>query len=586
MATAPRKTFRLFDLYDTRDRRISYPISKLMTSSDEWQYIQPKIVEILRYRFPDVKIEPSKFGEMIISFPAESNQVSSDNGDMMPPINFGGVGLRKGDIPFKFLDKKEPNVVGIGFKVYGDAPAPTPVPAPTPAPAPTPTPAPAPTPAPTPAPALKKTYVLSAVYDRGLKMYFQLTMLEKGVEPIRKLKEETMNIVKLAHPSATFPDDPPDKYLLSIEPSSPPQPSLQVSMIGAAARGAPFPQLDKTMQSYDLYFTPYDAPAPTPNVTGECGPPASAIPPPPPPSSKLLPVFPDVTKDRVRDTFEELQKKYPSMPYLQPPNEVDLGGGYCAAWSLWIQSKLIKLSAEEYWNLPYEARQDVYARVIYGLNPTTSKFTSIGTLQMKTALEQTIVPGKRVLAPRTKRNATTGKAETLTPGRLSNNPTGSVPMLDNFAEKVMRPATQNPDAPFRWISAAGGYHIMHKKAGLLGDFVKLNNTTPDPKPILFNVAVKTYSGGSHALCFVYFPKSHEIDIVSTYTISPQMSKYDVLESMYESQAYIDGKPFYPVLNRIERQLHLPITARPAGRRRTFRKKASKRKTRRRRTIRR
>lgn len=499
MATVPRKTFILFDLYDTRDRRISYPISKLMTSSDEWQYIQPKIVEILRYRFPDVKIEPSKFGEMIISFPAESNQVSSDNGDMTPPINFGGVGLRKGDIPFKLLDKKEPNVVGIGFKVYGDAPAPAPVPAPAPAPGPA--------------------------------------------------------------------------VLVAQRPSW----WTERSRPGPAPTPAPAPAP-----------VPAPAPTPTPNVTGECGPPASAIPPPPPPSSKLLPVFPDVTKDRVRDTFEELQKKYPSMPYLQPPNEVDLGGGYCAAWSLWIQSKLIKLSAEEYWNLPYEARQDVYARVIYGLNPATSKFTPIGTLQMKTDLEQTIVPGKRVLAPRTKRNATTGKAETLTPGRLSNNPTGSVPMLDNFAEKVMRPATLNPDAPFRSILQPGGYHIIDKRpVYMFGDFVKLNNTTPDPKPILFNVSVKSYSGGGHALCFVYFPKSHEIDIVSTYAISSTMSKYDALEAMYEPRAYnTDGKPFYPLLNTIERQLHLPITPRPAGRRRTFRSKLSKRMTRRRRTIRR
>ena len=324
---------------------------------------------------------------------------------------------------------------------------------------------------------------------------------------------------------------------------------------------------------------PVPGPVPTPHVTPECGPPASAIPTPPPPSSKLLPVFPDVTKDRVRDTFEELQKKYPSMPYLQPPNEVDLGGGYCAAWSLWIQSKLIKLSAEEYWNLPYEARQDVYARVIYGLNPTTSKFRPIGTLQMKTDLEQTIVPGKRVLAPRTKKNATTGKAETLTPGRLSNNPTGSIPMQNNFEEKVMTPAAQNPDAPFRSLLRSGGYHIIDKRpVYMFGEFVNLNNTTPDPKPILFNVSVKAYKGGNHALCFVYFPKSHEIDIVSTYAISSTMSKYDAIEAMYENRTYnANGKPFYPLLNNIEEQLHLPITARPAGRRRTFRKRASMRK---------
>lgn len=441
---------------------------------------------------------------------------------------------------------------------------------------------------------------------------------------MRNFKLDTMDLVKLAYPSATFPvGDPPSKYLVSIVPDSPQQEAgLRVSLEKTKVLYFPFnsPRLaDEDPRQWYLQFDPYSGastpaptpvptpvpapvptpapapaptpvpaptPTPTPHVTSECGPPASAIPPPPPPSSKLLPVFPDVTKDRVRDTFEELQKKYPSMPYLQPPSEVNLGGGYCAAWSLWIQSKLIKLSAEEYWNLPYEARQDVYARVIYGLNPTTSKFTLFGTLQMKTDLEQTIVPGKRVLAPRTKKNATTGQAETLTPGRLTNNPTGSVPMLYNFAEKVMRPATQNPDAPFRWISAASGYHIVEKRADLFGDFVKLNNTTPDPKPILFNVTVKTYNGGYHALCFVYFPKSHEIDIVSTYTISPQMSKYDVLEAMYESNTYVDGKPNYRVLNTIEKQLHLPITPRPAGRRRTFRKRPSKRMTRRRRTIRR
>lgn len=464
MATAPRKTFRLENLYVKKEGKITvFPITTSMTNDEAWRSIEAVIKQVLGEQFREAKIEPATSDQMIISFPAETKQVSVDSdGYMSPPINLGGAGLSKGDVPFKGLINRDPSDIGIGFKVYQSTSAPTPVSTPTPAPA-----------------------------------------------------------------------------------------------------------------------------TDTPNVTSECGLSASDIPKPQPSPEKPLPVFPDVTKDRVRDTFEELQKKYPSMPVLQPSSELNLGGGYCAAWSLWIQSKLIKLSAEEYWDLPYEGREKVYAKVIYGLNPTTSRFTPIGTLRMKTEVEQTIVPGKRVLAPRTKRDATTGKAETLTPGRLSNNPTGSFPMLDNFAEKVMDPATQAPDAPFRSISLPFRYHIIDTYAvPLFGDFVKLNDTTPDPKPILFNVVAKVNPTGSHALCFVYFPKSHEIDIVSTYTLSPTMSKDVVLGVMYEPTVVSGGKPYYPVLNKIERALHLPITPRPAGRRKTFRKRASERKIRRRRTIRR
>jgi hypothetical protein len=83
---------------------------------------------------------------------------------------------------------------------------------------------------------------------------------------------------------------------------------------------------------------------------------------------------------------------------------------------------------------------------------------------------------------------------------------------------------------------------------------------------------------NHALCCVYFPKSHEIDVITTYVIAPSMNKNDIIEARYEPIKMFDA-----ALNQIERFLHLPLTPKTAGRRKTYRKRSSARKTRKRKT---
>ena len=324
------------------------------------------------------------------------------------------------------------------------------------------------------------------------------------------------------------------------------------------------------------------APNPTPTVTPECGPPTVATQP-LPTESPLL--FPDVPASKVYDITKELRKFYRHTPNLQTNKETELGGGYCTAWSLWIQTKLIKLSADEYWDSNLEDRLEVYKTVIYGGNdasdPDKTFFQPPSTLVMKTELEATLEPGKRVLAPRVKKNRKTGEVETITPRRSPFTIEGETPMQDNFRVNVMNPAIlQNPDTPFYWSPTNNrGYHIYKRVAPRFGEFMEFNRTKHDPKPILFNMSMTVKNSPTmHALCCVYFPKSHEIDVITTYVIGPEMNKNDIIEARYQPvQLNIVH------LNQIEKYLHLPITTKTAGRRKTFRKRSSARKTRKRKT---
>jgi hypothetical protein len=299
-------------------------------------------------------------------------------------------------------------------------------------------------------------------------------------------------------------------------------------------------------------------------------------------------LFPDVPASKVYDITEELRKKYKYMPNLQTGVETELGGGYCAAWSLWIQTKLMKLTAEQYWNRPLEERLEVYKKVIYKggpqpIDPTKTTWRPLSTLGMKAELEATLEPGKRVLPPRTRKNAKTGERETITPERSPFTAEGASAMHDKFRINVMNPAIlENPDTPFYWFITINGlgYHIFSKTGSMrFGEFMEFNRTKHDPKPILFNVslAVKN-SRFYHALCCVYFPKSHEIDVITTYVIAPSMNKNDIIEARYQPITMFDA-----ARNQIERFLHLPLTPKTAGRRKTYRKRSSARKTRKRKT---
>ena len=326
------------------------------------------------------------------------------------------------------------------------------------------------------------------------------------------------------------------------------------------------------------------APNPTPTVTPECGPPAVATQPPPAAQMPLL--FPDVPASKVYDITKELRTFYRYTPNLQNGKETELGGGYCAAWSLWIQTKLMKLSAYDYWDSNLEDRLEVYKTVIYGGNdasdPDKTFFQPPSTLVMKTELETTLDPGKRVLAPRARKNAKTGKVETITPTRSPFTTEGADTMHDNFRLNVMNPAImKNPDTPFYWFLTlnGNGYHIFNKTgSSRFGEFMEFNRTKHDPKPILFNVSLTAKNSRfTHALCCVYFPKSHEIDVITTYVIGPPLNKNDIIEARYQPV-----QMHYVISNQIERYLHLPITT-TAGRRKTFRKRSSARKTRKRKT---
>jgi hypothetical protein len=311
------------------------------------------------------------------------------------------------------------------------------------------------------------------------------------------------------------------------------------------------------------------APNPTPHVTPECGPPAVATQP-LPTESPLL--FPDVPASKVYDITEELRKIYRHTPNLQTSMEwSELGGGYCTAWSLWIQTKLIKLSAHDYWDLDLEDRLEVYKKVIYGGNdasdPDETLFKPPSTLVMRTELEKTLNPGMWLRPP---------------PIRSPFTIEGETPMQSDFKVNVMNPAIlRNPDTPFYWFPSGNlGYHIVYKKGSpWFGEFMELNRTKHDPKPILFNVSMQVKNSRfNHALCCVYFPKSHEIDVITTYVIEPTMNKNDIIEARYQPVQLNVGQ-----LNFIERYLHLPITKKTAGRRKTFRKRSSARKTRKRKT---
>ena len=327
------------------------------------------------------------------------------------------------------------------------------------------------------------------------------------------------------------------------------------------------------------------APNPTPTVTSECGPPAVATQPPPAAQMPLL--FPDVPASKVYDITEELRKIYRHTPNLQTGMETELGGGYCAAWSLWIQTKLMKLTADQYWNRPLEDRLEVYKTVIYGGNdasdPKKTLFEPPSTLVMKTQLETTLEPGKRVLAPRARKNTKTGEVETMTPTRSPFTAEGAGPMHDKFRINVMNPAIlENPDTPFYWFITINGhgYHIFNKTGSMrFGEFMEFNRTKHDPKPILFSVSLTVKNSRfNHALCCVYFPKSHEIDVITTYVIGPSMNKNDIIEARYQPITMFDA-----ARNQIERFLHLPLTPKTAGRRKTYRKRSLARKTRKRKT---
>jgi len=331
------------------------------------------------------------------------------------------------------------------------------------------------------------------------------------------------------------------------------------------------------------------ADSPTPTVTPECGPPKAAVQPPSTTPTALPLLFPDVPASKVYDITEELRKIYRHTPNLQTGMETELGGGYCAAWSLWIQTKLMKLTAEQYWNRPLEERLEVYKKVIYGGNdasdPKKTLFEPPSTLVMKTQLETTLEPGKRVLAPRARKSTKTGEVETITPTRSPFTTEGAGPMHDKFRINVMNPAIlENPDTPFYWFITlnGGGYHIFNKTGSMrFGEFMEFNRTKHEPKPILFNVSLTVKNSRfNHALCCVYFPKSHEIDVITTYVIGPSMNKNDIIEARYQPITMFDA-----ARNQIERFLHLPLTPKTAGRRKTFRKRSLARKTRRRRMMR-